>query len=392
MQQAQSPLGPSNETEENLISIFDVVSFIKSEWKRIAIAATIGAMVGATGWSFLAPYKAESVLTNNGALTFISWRGYQQNLPLLAANLLETNRVRSDEVEQYRQMAHAKWWQKNVLPTYSLTKADTKDLAMISKELQDSGSTNILNLVISATGTSKATAENNVEIATSFIKHGAAYLSIKNLIKGYESQVLSTDSDLQRKILDAEVELKFMRDRAKKLETLRAKFPANAAVGSQQIVDLKDSNAKFMPISTQIVAVNSDINNTTESLQRMQDQLSQINTLKAFVSESLPLLENQSDGLVLADALLEIENRMRKELALNDVNGLQMLNNIQATLVGMRTGFSKGLDNNLSPMVTRTGPALPILAGLFAGAIFVIMFALGQKLYARIQPVFSNAA
>lgn len=385
MQQSPTQAGSQVDPEENLISLLDIVYFLKDEWKRIGIAAIIGAIIGATGWGMLSTYKAEAVLTNNGTLTFISWRGLEKNLPLLAGHLLETNRVNTADIEQYRHMANAKWWLKNVTPTYSLTKADTKDLANISKDLQESGGTNILNLVVTAAGSSKATAESNVEIATRFIKHGAAYLSIKNLISGYESQVLSSDSDLQRKILDAEVELKFMRDRAKNLETLRTRFPANAIVGNQQIVDLKDSNAKFMPISTQIVAVNSDINNTTESLQRMQDQLSQLNTLRAFVSESQPLLEKHTDGLALADALLEIENRMRKALSPADVNGLQTLNNIQATLVGMRTGFSKSLDNNLAPMVSRVGPAMPMLTGLFAGAVFVIILALGKRVYVRIQ-------
>ena len=382
---------PQGYPEETTISLLDIVSFLSDEWKKMAIAAIVGALIGAMGWMAMSTYKAESVLINNGALTFMSWRGLQKNLPILASQLLETNRISDEEKAQFRQLANASWWQKNVLPTYSLTKADTKDLATISKELQESGGTHILNLVVTATGRTKTEAESNVEIVTRFIKHGSAYLSIKNLINGYESQVLSTESNLRKKILDAEIELRFMRDRAKNLDALRARFPANAAVSNQQIVDLNDSNAKFMPISTQIVAVNSDINNTTESLQRMQDQLMQIKTLDVFVSRARPILESQPDGLALADALLEIEVQMRRELLAADTNGLQVLNDIQATLVSMRTGFSKSLDTSLTPLVTKNSPMMLIVGGFLGGAILAVLVALARKTYARITPVLSRA-
>lgn len=385
MQQQNTNNEPLVYPDELTISLFDVVNFIRTEWKTIGIAAILGATIGAGGSNFLTKYKSESVLINNGALTFISWRGFQQNLPLYAAQLIETKRVKEEEIEQYRQMSDAKWWQKNVVPTYSLTKADTKDLATISKDLQDTGGTTILNFVITAKGNSKELAERNVATTAHFIKQGSAYLTIKNLINDYESKVLSTDSDLQRKILDSQIELKFMRDRAKNLEALRSRFPANAVVGSQQVVDLKDSNAKFMPISTQIVAVNSDINNTTEMLQRMQDQLSQIKTLRNFVSESLPIVEGQTDGLALAESLLELEGKMRKNILPDDVNGIQTLNNIQATLVAIHTNFSKGLDINLTPMVTKDGPIKSIAIGFIVGGILAALFSLVRKGFTRLN-------
>lgn len=300
------------------ISLGEVIEFLADNWKRAAIGAVAGAVIGVGGWSMLANYKAESVLVNNGALTFMSWRGLQKNLPILAAQMVANKQVQTADERQYGQLASGAWWQKNVVPTYSLTKADTKDLATISKDLQDSGGNNILNLVVTASGSSKDTALANVDVATQFIKQGSAYLSIKNMINGYESQVLNTDAELQKRILDAEVDLKFMRERAKNLEALRQRFPQNAAVGNQQIVDLKDSSAKFMPISTQLVAINTDINNTLESLQKMRDQEAQMKVMRAFVDQALPLVAKETNGLQLADALLKVESTLRSEIAPGD--------------------------------------------------------------------------
>lgn len=380
-QQATEP----SQNEEEGIRLDEVIDFLSDHWKKAAIGAVAGAVLGVGGWSVLANYKAESVLINNGAVSFMSWRALQKNLPILASQIVAAKQLKPGEEAQYGRLTSAVWWQKNVVPTYSLTKADTKDLATISKDLQESGGTNILNLVVTATGSSKEAAEANVDVSTRFIKEGLAYLSIKNLINGYESQVLNVDADLQKKILDAEVELKFMRERAKNLEALRQRFPQNAAVGSQQIVDLKDSSAKYMPISTQLVAINTDINNTVESLQRMRDQMAQMTVLKGFVAQALPQVAKDTNGLVLADALLKVEADMRQQLPPEDTNGLQMLNGIEATLVGFRTSFSKSLDTDLVPQVSRPGPVAPAAGGLLGGAALVFLMALSRKVLSRLK-------
>lgn len=380
-QQATEP----SQNEEEGIRLDEVIDFLSDHWKKAAIGAVAGAVLGVGGWSVLANYKAESVLINNGAVSFMSWRALQKNLPILASQIVAAKQLKPGEEAQYGRLSSAVWWQKNVVPTYSLTKADTKDLATISKDLQESGGTNILNLVVTATGSSKEAAEANVDVSTRFIKEGLAYLSIKNLINGYESQVLNVDADLQKKILDAEVELKFMRERAKNLEALRQRFPQNAAVGSQQIVDLKDSSAKYMPISTQLVAINTDINNTVESLQRMRDQMAQMTVLKGFVAQALPLVAKDTNGLVLADALLKVEADMRQQLPPEDTNGLQMLNGIEATLVGFRTSFSKSLDTDLVPQVSRPGPVAPAAGGLLGGAALVFLMALSRKVLSGLK-------
>lgn len=369
MQSVNSTELESGSIDEGSISLAEVLDFIVQWWKTIAIASLAGVLLGLGGWATFVAYKAESILINNGAINFLSWRNLQKSLPVLASQLLENNRVSSTEIEQFKRLANPSWWQKNVIPTYSITKSDTKDLANISKELQESGGTNILNLVVTASGANKESAETNVGITTAFIKQGSAYLLVKNLVNGYESQVLNTESELQMKMVNAEVELKLMRERARNLETLRQRFPANVAVGAQQIVDLKDSNAKFMPISTQLVATNMDINNAVESLQLMQNKLVQSKVLRAFVSQATAVVSQQTNGIAVVDELLKIETAMRSGLTDADVNAYQTLNGIQATLVAMRTGFTKDLDTDFVPQVSKPGPVQPVALGILGGGV-----------------------
>lgn len=377
---------PLNEGDDG-INIGQVIDFVSAEWKRLAAGAVVGVALGAGGWAVISGYKAEQILVNNvriggeGAISFLSWRGLQQNLPLLAAQLVEQKKVRADDESQYRAMSSAQWWAKNVKPTYSLTKGDTKDFAALSKDLQD-GATTILNLVVTANGGSKEAAIAHVTTATQFIKQGSAYLSVKNLIAGWESQTLNTEATLQKKITDTEVDLKFMRQRAANLESMRQKFPQNVTVSTQQVVDLKDSSAKYMPISTQLVAVSTDINNANESLERMRNELAQTKVMSEFVKQAKPVVDASADGLAVIEKLLVISQGLRADADNADVNAAQILNNIDADLVGVRTSFQRSLEADLLPQVSRAGVMQPAAGGLVGGFVIALLYGLGRRAYA----------
>ncbi|MEY4211256.1 MAG: hypothetical protein RLZ92_1637, partial [Pseudomonadota bacterium] len=310
---------------------------------------------------------------------FIDWRGLQKNLPILASQLLETQKVKPEQEKQYRYLADATWFQKNVIPTYALTKADTKDIASLSKALQEEGGTKILNLVVTATGANKEIAESNIDLAIRFIKEGSAYLAIKNLINGYETRVLSNDAEFQKKIIDAEVDLKFMSERAKNLELLKQRFPENVGVSSNQIVDMTDSLAKYMPITTQLVAINTDINNTIEFLQKTRNELLQVKLLRDFVAQAKSVVSVESNGLLLVDELLNIEINMRQIVKADDMNGLQILNMIEAGLVNIRTNFTKGLEPNMLPQLTKPSPIPVVASGFIGGGFFQLLYLLIRK-------------
>jgi len=366
----------------NEITLLDLLDFFQKEWKKIIAASIAGCVIGISGWFVFADYKAEAVLLNNGrAIDFVTWRNLQKNLPLLAANLKEKDNGSIGWVG----LESPSWWQKNVVPNYSLSKADTKDLAGISKELQDTEGQNILSLTVTARGSTRDQSLSRLESATHFISEGSAYLLLKNLINEYEFKLLNSDADLQKKITDAEVELRYLQERAAKLERLRRDFPANVAVNSQQVVDLKDSSAKFMPISTQLVAVNTDINDTNESLERMKKQLSQAEVLRKFLSLSKPLLLAETSGLKLASGLLELEDKIRQQEAINDINAQQLLNTIRSSIVSIQSKFTNGLETGLQPVVSKTSP-LPSIGGGFAlGGFLAVIYALGRKAVIKIK-------
>jgi chromosome segregation ATPase len=218
------------------------------------------------------------------------------------------------------------------------------------------------------------------------MQQGVAYLSLQNMVSNYEAQVLNTESELRARITQVRIELKFLQERAKNLENLQRRFPGNSAVGSQQVVDLADSNAKYMPISTQLVAVQSDINANEEQLNRMQDQLARIKVTSDFVTPALPLVAKEFNGLALVDQLLKIEADLRKTAPADDSNAQQALNTIQAQLISTKTFFSKGLESRLAPSVRKTFGLIPAAAiGLFLGLLLALAWAVWPLILQRRQ-------
>jgi hypothetical protein len=366
------------------ISLLDIVTFLQESWKKLAIAAVMGAVLGLAGWFFLGNYQAEYVLLNNNnnnnnsyALDLVSWKTIQKSLPNLAAQIEEEGKAPENQATLYKTLANEQWWQKNAVPSYAISKADTKDLASISKDL-DLASTTILSLTIKADGSSKGKAIENVRAAAIFLRTGSAYLQLRSILNSYETEAISTVADLQKRITTAEIEMGYQVQRAKALEDLHKRFPGGNNT-SNQVVDPKDSGAKYLPLATQIIAVNNDINQSKESLQRLRDRLTQIALIKTFLEEAVPLAEKTFDGIILGDELLAIETKLRAKLPKDDIKQQEVFDQLRTQLLFIKSRFTKSLDANTAPIAKKNG-MIKITAGGLAGAFFLMLLVLlGQR-------------
>ena len=379
----------SGSLDDSEISLLYIVNFLIKSWKKLAIAGLAGAVLGLSSWFFLGSYQAEYVLLNNNnnnsyALDLVSWKMLQKSLPNLAAQIAEENKAPQDQASLYRAMSNEQWWQKNVHPSYALSKADTKDLAGISKDL-DAASTTILNLTLTAAGSSKAQSIENVRFASKFLRSGSAYLQLRSLLNGYESQTISTVADIQQKITGTQIEMGYQQERVKSLEELHKRFPGGANV-SGQVVDPKDSGAKYLPLATQIIAVNNDINQSKENLARLNKRLAQIALVKTFLDQANPLLDQTFDGLALDDQLLAIEVNLRAKLVSGDSNGQEFLDQLHAQLLTIQVRFTKGLEANTAPTSSGKKGMIKSTAGGLAAAFFLMLLALlGQRVWTNIK-------
>ncbi len=380
-------------SSDSEISLLDIVNFLQASWKKLAVASLIGAVLGLGGWFALGSYSADYVLLNNNnnnsssssyALDLVSWKMLQKSLPNLADQIIDERKAPENQLSLYRQMSDERWWQKNVVPSYALSKADTKDLAGISKDL-DAASTTILSLTLTATGSSKEQSIDNVRAVSQFLRSGGAYLQLRSLLNGYESQTISTAAEVQQKMTNTQVEMGYQQERARQLEDLHKRFPGNTS-SAQQVVDAKDSSAKYLPLQTQIIAANNDINASKETLSRLKKRLDQIALIKTFLEQALPLQDQTFDGLLLDKKLLEIESNLRAKLAKDDSNGAEFLNELDAQLLSIQVRFTKGLEANTAPTSSGKKGMIKATAGGLAAAFFLMLLVLlGQRVWINVK-------
>jgi hypothetical protein len=155
------PTNQNNDPNQGEISLLDIVNFLQASWKKLAAASVVGAVLGLSAWFVLGSYSAEYVLLNNSnsnsnsfALDLVSWKMLQKSLPNLADQIIDEDKTPEGQSALYKKMSDDQWWQKNAVPSYALSKSDTKDLAGISKDL-DAASSTILSLTLAANGSSK---------------------------------------------------------------------------------------------------------------------------------------------------------------------------------------------------------------------------------------------
>ena len=316
------------ELDQDEISLLDIFNFLVDNWKLYVAGGLMGLLIAFGFVSLRGQYSAEAILVNQGAgLDFVTWRGLQKNLLSLAQEIAPEDKSSTD---LQKGMTTGEWWKKSVLPTYSLTKAETKELIGISKDVQDSESTRILNFLIQVKGKSISGVEEDITYVINFLRNGAMFSAKSALVLDLERQVSRSAPRIDLDINSALQEIKIMNERRDRLYALRKEFPTENVVS--QIVDVNESIAKFLPITTQLVAVLTDINSLDEKLLRLKQEKSKFEVLGEFVTRANIILKRGFQDQNLSANLINLEGEMRKNIPSNDLPKIIALDNIKNSL------------------------------------------------------------
>jgi hypothetical protein len=255
---------------------------------------------------------------------------------------------------------------------------------MISKDL-DSAATRILSFTINAGGQTKESALNHVRLASQFFRSGGAYLQLKTLLNGYESETIGTAAEIQNKLTQTQVDQRYYQERIKTLEDLLKRFPNRSSI-NMQLIDSKEGGSKYLPVENQLIAANNDLNQSKEVVSRLNDRLVQIKLMKQFLDQAIPLSENQTDGILLTRSLLTIEEKLRKDLAADDLKGRLALDQLRAQLLTIEARFVKGLEAGTAPIAKKTGMLKTTAAGIAIAGFLMLALLLGRKLLRNLKP------
>jgi hypothetical protein len=371
---------PQNHSDESEISLNDIVDFFLQYRRFLLIGAIVGFLISVGTTFRFGNYEAVATLVNNGGISYLTWNRLKKDLPILAHGLSQ----RDDNKNSYlNELSGELWWQKNAVPTFAYSKNDSKEVVSVTKELQDAEATNIKNIVVKATGSTKEIALVNLATATTFIRSGAAYLALKDIVTDYQIELLNSEPEIEKSILALEIELQFLNRRVAGLELLRSKFPGGSNIINSQVVDLKDASAKYLPISTQLIAANQDITALKESLTRLYDRKKQITIISRFLPQAHAVITKNFDGPLAITEVAQIESSLRKNIKPSDLNALQRLNSIKYGLAVIHTRFSLGIEQPTFISTSDPKYMKNALIGLFGGFFLALLCSFFAAIWLR---------
>ena len=366
-------MSESEVVRDDEISLRELVMTLISAWKVLVAGSLVGLAIGAAAW-FVQGYKGE--MTNYvrpGGLNVVTWNALVAGFPGVSAAQLEVADGKETNTRALTMMGVPAWWKANVVPAYVLSKNDIKDLAGISKGDLDAASNSIQRISVKVSGRSRNEVKSLAEEVESFIRKSALYLTLKSQINAYEQRIDQRPAQLKELIAKTENEMVFLGKRVVALESLRREYPDQKGAAFSQVMDPKDSAAKFLPLNTQLVAAKNDLNVAQEQLVRARSELGEIEVLRKFTDKAIGLLGSNSDGFVLESALQTELRELAKQVSAENRDGQLAVAKIQSDLDTAMVQRGKLFEGHPQIVVTRPGLGLPLGLGLMGGLMFGVL-------------------
>lgn len=372
----------AHDIDEETISLYDIAQFIKESYKKIVLLA-IGGLVCAIIFTFaLGQYTASITLLNYAELDIPRIKYLQAALPKLS----QEESVKDPE----NYLGSEQLWKTAIKVNSLVGKSDAKDL--LDPASLKSERFNIYAIEMIGKANAKQLAEERVQEISNYFINGAVFIDLRDLVRQYELNVTATNAKLGTKILNAEVELAYIDQRIKNLTELKRQYPASITGqnNSMQLMDAKDSGAKYLPILTQIIAATADQNNQNELLQRYKEEAAQMRMYAAFVEKARPLMDaGLKDPKLLAN-LLDIVDEVKQEANTNYEK--VVLSTIEGDLKKIMAFKLYGLPQVGSISVISPAYLKNTAIGIFGGAMIGVLFALGLRVSQRLRAEMKLAA
>jgi len=255
-----------------------------------------------------------------------------------------------------------------------------KDLLTNPKDLE--GGNAILGVLILGSDSTANAVSSNLLTVAQFVRSGGAFLAIESLLGGYEMMLNQDAVQIDERMISLQINAEHLRKQAATLESLRKQFPQPAANGVQTL-ELKSSDTKYLPLTTQLIAVNADLAENQENLLLLRSKQEELAVLNQFAVAAKALLKNDFDGLKLAQQLLKLQVEIEKGIGNPSLYQKRILGQIKLDLVSIDTRYGVGLEVYQQSAVSRGGMWLFVLGGLILGATLVVFSLLAQGFWQR---------
>ncbi|MCM2295573.1 hypothetical protein [Rhodoferax sp.] len=349
----------------------------------VAVLAGVGVGAG-LGYGPLLRYKSEGVLSMEMGTAeykrFAELATDANTVRQFAAVSLPPD-VDSRRVDQLVSEVTKGAWLK---PVPKVSKADAKELPDILLQLEqerektqdrERKSTVYLGLKLTKTAADPEETAKGATWLGNYFKDVATREAVREQVSRWalENRQFS-DRAVERK-LKYQFDIEQAQTRATALKKLVASYPDAARRESQQVVDVRKDNEKFMSPMAQLVGAESEIIDVREKIQRLDREMAQQAFAKAMVADAEAALNEArsgSDSVVRLSALIDRFSKLVKTEAERE-----KLSSLAADVSQISARFLSQAQFVAKPSVPtrpeRPGPLMVmVLAGLLAGLLSAV--------------------
>lgn len=381
--------------EEAEIGLEDVLNALRVSWRWILSGLVLTPIFVLGGIQGLGKFSAEATLSNTCisqapeekekekasecALTFARWRMLAENLPGVAGQWAVQMEGRGENPRPLAWLASPTWWEKQVTPVYGISQAETKKFPLMDEKLK-AESTRITQLKVTTTDRKQQRAEEGLDWSLRFLRDGATWLELKNLLDGYQSEVAVLSSGFSGERIQAEVEAGYLQSRLKEFETIMDK-DRDVTTHDEARVNVGTVEPRYLPLRTQANALKVTLYGLEEKLRRLKDREEATSVLAEFLAQAKPRLGDQYQGQGgdgLARELLEVVDGLSGTMPSEALSKRETVARIRGDVARIQGRYRVQL-TELARRVDPPKAALSVLAAsAFGGAFLGFILAFGR--------------
>lgn len=384
-----SPIANSSVDEE--ISLRELWEILSEQWKIMITGSFLGLLAG-VGLFFFLGYTAKATINvGQTGLSFllrdsdvkaevkpevISWDFLVARLVSNTDQICQATKEggKKDDARFYCAINTDDFWRKKVKVYYAVTKTEAKDL--IGKSID---SNRISRIGLEINDKTKESALLAINRLYRYFINSIEDITVSELLKRY-SKIIQIEPSALRITLDGLAKEKvFLEQRIRNLENLRKQFPdrisvsqSTGVVSQSTVLDPKDSAAKFLPISMQLIAAYNDINNNREATERALGRLKELEVIKTFYDQSHAVVsgDDKNELAILIKIAEALDGKIDAQ-QIHEKNGIGAILN---ELKNIKNGLETLSDGMPTIELDRNKNANLFLLGSPVFALILMMF------------------
>ena len=358
----------------------------------VAMAALLGAGIGAgLGYGPLLKYKTEGVLSMEmGTAEYKRFSELANDTTTVRQYMAVSPPpgVKDDDIDRLiRTVARGEWHK----PLPKVSRADAKELPDILLQLEQERERSLeakgalqdrkpvtvyLGLRLIHTAPEPQQVANVASWLGDYFKDVATREAVREQVSRWKADNRQfSDRALERK-LKFEFDIEQAQTRATSLKTIVAAYPDAARRDSQQVVDVRKDNEKFMSPMSQLIGAESEIIDIRARLQKLEREIEQQSFVKSLVLEADTAANKAQSGndsvrqlsVVITEAIKKVKTDAEREKLLSLAADLSQ---IAARFLSQAQFVAKPSVPSLSERPT---PLMVTVLGALLAAFLAVVF------------------